>query len=294
MNVQRDPDEILAAWLDEGPLELPSGTKRAIVTALPTTPQVRRNRLAPGRNQMIPFARFAAMAAVVVVAFGAAILILRPAPSIVSGPPGSPPVPSFAPSPPASPQPSDTSGRESESPSQGRAVDFPVAFSYRLPAGAGLVVSDGPYPNTYQFRHPSGPDTYDSGVIVRAISGGRADPCSDSPGTRDLAGPDAIVAYFRTVPTMEVSKVTASSVNGHPAKQVNVHFAAATASCPDLWLWAEDGSITQNTERADVRMTVFDVGQTHIVILTYGPIATADAFIASLRFDTPGSPASSG
>ena len=31
MTTPRDPDEILAAWLDEGPTRLPDQTRRAIV-----------------------------------------------------------------------------------------------------------------------------------------------------------------------------------------------------------------------------------------------------------------------
>ena len=36
MTTSRDPDEILAAWLDEGPTRLPAQTRRAIAVALPT------------------------------------------------------------------------------------------------------------------------------------------------------------------------------------------------------------------------------------------------------------------
>ena len=42
MNVQRDPDAILAAWLDEGPDRLPEATRRAIAVTTRTTHQTRR------------------------------------------------------------------------------------------------------------------------------------------------------------------------------------------------------------------------------------------------------------
>jgi hypothetical protein len=296
MNVQRDPDEILAAWLDDGPLELPSGTRRAIVTALSTTPQARRGPFAPGRFQMIPFARFAAIATVVVVALGTAIVVLRPAPSTVSGPTASAPTPSTAASPSASPAQSSDSVLRTPSPLQGRATDFPVAFTYDLPADAGLVVDfHDPYKDFYQFRHPSGVDTYDGGVIVRAITGGRTNPCSASREHVDLADPAAFVAYFRTVPTMEVRDVTDTSVDGHPAKQMTLHFSAATAACPDVYLWTEDGSVSKNGGRSDLRVTLFDVGTHHIVVEVYGLAPqTADALIASLHFDATASPAPSG
>ena len=41
MSAPRDPDVILAAWLDDGPADLPSSTRRAISTAVRTTPQSR-------------------------------------------------------------------------------------------------------------------------------------------------------------------------------------------------------------------------------------------------------------
>ena len=41
MNVQRDPDAILAAWLDEGPTRLPDATRRAIAVTTRTTRQSR-------------------------------------------------------------------------------------------------------------------------------------------------------------------------------------------------------------------------------------------------------------
>ena len=50
MTIHRDPDEILAAWLDEGPSRLPEQTRRAISVALPTTSQRRRGWSVPWRS----------------------------------------------------------------------------------------------------------------------------------------------------------------------------------------------------------------------------------------------------
>jgi hypothetical protein len=297
MNEMRDPDVVFSAWLDEGPTELPNGTRRAIVAALPTTPQARRGSFAPGRFPMISLTRFATIATVLVVALGAAIYILRPAGSTVSSPPTSSPAQSTAGSPLApSPRASESAGLRTPSPLRGRATDFPVAFTYTLPADAGLVVDyHDPYADSYQFRHPSGADTYDRGVIVRAISGGRTDPCSAGATRLGLANPDAFVAYFRTVPTMEIRNVTDVSVDGYPAKQMTLHFLAPTPACPDVYLWADEGSITQNAGRDDARITVFDVATHHITVLTMGPasfLPTADEFIASLKFEVPAPSAS--
>ncbi len=49
MTVQRDPDAILAAWLEEGPDRLPDATRRAIAVTTRTTHQSRRPRWVPWR-----------------------------------------------------------------------------------------------------------------------------------------------------------------------------------------------------------------------------------------------------
>ena len=72
MNRMRDPETILAAWLDEGPTDLPGATRRAIVTSLPTTPQARRGLLAPWRFQTMTrsLVLIGVIGAIVVLAIG--------------------------------------------------------------------------------------------------------------------------------------------------------------------------------------------------------------------------------
>ena len=72
MSAPRDPDVILAAWLDDGPADLPSSTRRAISTAVRTTPQSRAGLGLPAwRPTMSKFLALAGAAAVVAVAVGA-------------------------------------------------------------------------------------------------------------------------------------------------------------------------------------------------------------------------------
>lgn len=107
-NATRDPESVMAAWLDEGPTDLPDVTRRAILTALPTTPQARRGRFAPRRFLMIP-KLLAATAAVVIVVAGGLALFGGGGASV--GAPASPAVPSptVAPSPTAAPKVVDQS-----------------------------------------------------------------------------------------------------------------------------------------------------------------------------------------
>ena len=115
-NEIRDPETILAAWLDDGPTDLPDVTRRAILTALPTTPQASRGLLARWRfPHMSMFARGASVLVVAIVAIGGLALVTgslnggggtgpSPVPSAPSSPPASPSAgPSAGPSAPASP-----------------------------------------------------------------------------------------------------------------------------------------------------------------------------------------------
>ena len=80
MTVKRDPDAILAAWLEEGPQVLPEVTRRSIAVSMRTTrqsrPPSRRPWRVPNVNGMTRFAL--AAAAVVAVVFGG-LYVLRPA-----------------------------------------------------------------------------------------------------------------------------------------------------------------------------------------------------------------------
>lgn len=68
MSAQRDPETILAAWLDEGPTELPSATRRAIVTAVTAARQDRQSALKRPRLQAGPFRGLGFIAAAILVA----------------------------------------------------------------------------------------------------------------------------------------------------------------------------------------------------------------------------------
>lgn len=99
MNERPDSEKTLAAWFDEGPMDLPDATRRAIITAIPTTPQARRGLFAPRRfSQMNTYTRLVATAFVAVIAVGGALYLLGPRPG-VGGNPATPTLPSATPSP---------------------------------------------------------------------------------------------------------------------------------------------------------------------------------------------------
>ena len=131
MNVKRDPDAILAAWLEDGPNRLPDATKRAIAVTTRSTHQTRRPMWVPWRfPTMNGYARLALGAvAVVAVALGGLYLFNRSPGGGVGGP--GPSVSSSA-SPSASPSPSSSSPPALTgtftSDRYGISIDYPVGW----------------------------------------------------------------------------------------------------------------------------------------------------------------------
>jgi hypothetical protein len=92
MTASRDPDTILAAWLEDGPDALPESTRRAIVVTTRTIRQARRSTWVPWRSSnMNGMTRLALVAATVVVAAVGGLYLLGPTrPSGSVGGPASP------------------------------------------------------------------------------------------------------------------------------------------------------------------------------------------------------------
>ena len=107
MSAPRDPDVILAAWLDDGPEDLPSSTRRAISTAVRTTPQARMGPLGlpVWRPTMSRFVALAGAVAVVAVGIGLYTIAGPRSPDGVGGPGVPQPTPSPSPTPSATPAP---------------------------------------------------------------------------------------------------------------------------------------------------------------------------------------------
>ncbi len=88
MNVPRDPNAILGAWLEDGPNRLPEATRRAIAVNTRTTTQRRRPIWMPQRRPfMSPIVRFAIAAVAIVVVVGGVLYVFAPAQGGVGGRP---------------------------------------------------------------------------------------------------------------------------------------------------------------------------------------------------------------
>lgn len=97
MKTVRDPDVVIATWLEDGPTALPDSTRRAIATAIEALPQRRPSRL-PWRfpNMNAPF-RLVVAAAIIVAAAIGGFYLLRPGGGLIGGPPTVSPSPRVSP-----------------------------------------------------------------------------------------------------------------------------------------------------------------------------------------------------
>jgi hypothetical protein len=224
MNVTRDPDAIVAAWLDEGPTDLPDATRRAIVTALPTTPQARRGLLAPWRfAYMNTFARAAGVLVAAVVLIGAVALIAGSRSGVGA------PSPSAFPSASAATLPLPTLDATFVSPSYGYQIRYPSGWTVTPSVGSwplgtnfgpGDPVSDhivtpsGPY----RIRISAASIALPSGMTMeqfRAFASPYSSPFQPDPCSPVAPLPQPVMIDDLASPGGSTSKVTAVvSING--------------------------------------------------------------------------------
>lgn len=141
MSVQRDPDAILAAWLEEGPSVLPEATRRAIAVNTRTNRQTRRPTWLPWRTpSMTVLARMAVAAIAIVVAFGGAAYLFAPRENQAAPPP----------SPAASTSPSSALFRS------------PLyAYSVQVPPNWTVTPATVPWPGGFQLEEdPADADSF--------------------------------------------------------------------------------------------------------------------------------------
>ncbi len=114
MNPPRERSAVVAAWLEEGPNELPKSTRRAIAVDVRTTPQSRRSNWFPWRFSAVDRLSLVALAAVAVMVLaiaGLAVSRFAPDGAKVGGQPPARSIsasPSPSQAPPADPTPIPT------------------------------------------------------------------------------------------------------------------------------------------------------------------------------------------
>ncbi len=247
MTTPRDPDDILAAWLDEGPTRLPDQTRRAIVVALPTTSRRRHAWSGPWRFPIMTMTSKVAIGAVAVIAIllGGAFL-LRPggsdngiggapsaAPTATPSPTAAPtptPTPTASATPVASPTPGALSVGETTAPLAAgtyTAFDpFPVHMTMTIPDGWSGNVG-GPY--AVFLQRSSGPGAINLTIFDDVY----VDPCHSDKGflsPRPGSSVDALAAALAKMPNVKPTKPVKGTIGGQAAKQLTLT-APASATC---------------------------------------------------------------
>jgi hypothetical protein len=224
MSQPRDPDTIIATWLDEGPVDLPAETRRAISVGLRTQPRARRMAILGG-STMSPINRLAAAAAIVlaVAALSAFVLSNRangpgalPSPSssaALAVTPAPSPSASASSSPtPTATQPSTVGWLPFTSSHYGYTIAYPPTWAATQARRVWVSATDplaspgpGGVSDVFLGNPPNGPETGVFGFAADVPAGTSEDTWLTSYYARGT--------YCPTMPTF-----VPISVDGHPGK----------------------------------------------------------------------------
>jgi hypothetical protein len=290
MNVQRDPDVILASWLEDGPVRLPDATRRAIAVTTRTTHQKRRPIWRPWRFSTMNGATRLVLGAVAVmaVALGGVYLFSAAPQREVGGPPPSP-----TPLPTATPMP------------------FPTAYGVSLAAGTyalemptrAVTAAAAPVRLTFTlssrwFKNLT-PTTIWSAtnrqrIGFLTVDNLTVDSCPDV-GTGLLDPPlgptvDDLVNGLPRLSDLTFSAPTDVTVAGFSGKQIEVS-APTQLRCFDPYeaLWTgPQGAPVEDGEMAiaaneHARLLILDVGGVRLVIASAYPADASAADLAEMQ-----------
>jgi len=277
MNQLRDPDPIIATWLDDGPVDLPADTRRAILVSLRTQPRARR--MAILRGSFMSSINRLATAAVIVLAVGAlSVFVLSnraggpggiATPSASSGPsPTTAPSssPSIAPTQSASPL-STAAWLPFTSTQYGYQIAYPPTWTAERATRNWVFATDRlTVPLSGQADHflggPNGNQVGVSGWAADVPVGTSEDAWLTSYYQNDAgAGAKCGVTTATLLPTI---------VDGHPGR-------IATSTCDDTQAFVFIGS----------RVYVFAIwrGETDPSVQSYGGARRLlDAFLSTVTF----------
>ena len=224
MRMERDPETILAAWLEEGPLRLPDTTRRAIAVNARTTNQTRLPWWLPQRRLVMnPVARFAMVAVAIAVLAGGALYVLSP--GGVGGQPSAPPVATPSPSPTASPSAPPASPLASPSPVAFGSSNFKVPIEFTL-ADGWTVAADGDGVVALQLGDAAAAIMSLDSVTVRGAT----------PTSPWVTWPDDIHAWLAGRPEFKPDGARTGVVGGQDAVIVDADYVREKITDPGDWL----------------------------------------------------------
>jgi hypothetical protein len=290
MNANHELERRLADFYEtEAAQRAPDRVLQSVLATTNTTKQRRAVFRLPWRFPIMNSYARMAIAAVAVIAIGALGL------TVFRG--GTPPGPGVIAT--SSPDPSPSSlPSASRAPIPGSASIFVRPFDYLLPVDPQFEY--GPRSErSFEIRVPQWfEEGHMGGLIVQAVRAGLVDRCDAESAPLELEpGPQAVFDYLATIPEFTVGDVSATTVDGRPARQATVIVDPGPEACPEIRVWADapDPVITE----VPVRLIAVDVDGERIVITIFGERenpelpALADEFVASMRFQPVASPAQS-
>lgn len=246
MKPERDTTRIVRSWLENGVTDLPDRVLDTVLDQLPATPQRRHRWQARRSVRMNNFLKVTlAVAAVAVV--GVVGMTLLPRSSVPGVGAASTAAPTVAPS--ASPIP-PLPFQGALEPGRYRIKNL----SIEVPAGWGSLGSD--------ILSKTQADGDAAALLaVWPISGTFVDPCTDHTLVKPGPGPgiDELADALANQPGTEAGPPTALTVDGYPAKRVDVTVTADISQClpygEGFWLWAApdgDRRYVQGTDELNV------------------------------------------
>jgi hypothetical protein len=215
MNDHRDPDEIIAAWLDDGPTRLPPFTRQVIVAAVRANPQQRTPAWRPWRTRPVTFFAVRLAPIALIAALLGSVIVLR-------GPIAQPGADVVTPSPSASPAAS------ADGTVYDTAVSAPI---FGLGASLSLPqdwIAQSESPRILDIIDTGGstdPATWwgpgiallDGAEVHDPADRGFQQPADNNP-TRRIPWPDDLAAYLASLPgttiTAGIEPLTIDGVTG--------------------------------------------------------------------------------
>ena len=212
MTRPRDPDTIIATWLEDGPINLPDETRRAILIGLRTQPRARQVAILRGLP-VNPIARFAAAAAIVLAVGGLSVFVL----SNRRGGQGALPTPGQSPSPSIAPSPSAGFGSTAgwltfTSARYGYEINYPPSWSSDTATRDWVLATDrgSDLLNGQADAWVGGPD----GTQIRVAGFAANVP----PGTTEDAWLSSYYAGSAYCSTSQQPTFVPITVDGHPGQ----------------------------------------------------------------------------
>ena len=276
MTAPRDPDVLIAAFLDEGQTDLPDRTFDAVRRDIHQTHQ--RAVIGPWREPNMSMLARVAIAAVAVLAVGLVWVNFGPGQPGIGAQPTPTPTPTLTPTPSPTPTP--------------QALPLDLA-----PLQSGTYVTPAPFPVRVTFTAPDGwkgalgspvyafvTTVNDSvGVMFGFIDQVVADPCDFDQGlVTPQVGPsvDDLATALTRMPGVTATLPTDVTLSGYAGKQLTVTAPTSFAGC-NLWpegyvLW--QGPLGGNyavDAGAVTRLWILDVDGNRLVIIQWATGRTA-------------------